>query len=108
MGDRVKFLSHVELLGATFLIACGAISLTTEPHNPDDKTGTLLLVLGLCWLGLNKAGEWWATDRKTEEPVAVETTREQAMLPPPPRPQPRPTSTYRRSEPTLTRYQIDD
>ena len=64
MADRVKGLSQLEFAGATFLIACGVISLTTEPHHPEDKSGMLLLVLGMCWLGLTKAGEWWGEDRK--------------------------------------------
>jgi hypothetical protein len=66
MADRVKGLAQLEFAGATFLIACGVISLTTEPHVPEDKSGMLLLVLGMCWLGLNKAGEWWGEDRKRE------------------------------------------
>ena len=66
MADRVKGLAQLEFAGATFLIACGVISLTTEPHHPEDKSGMLLLVLGMCWMGLNKAGEWWGEDRKRD------------------------------------------
>jgi hypothetical protein len=66
MADRVKGISQFEFAGATFLIACGVISLTTEPHHPEDKSGMLLLVLGMCWLGLSKAGEWWGEDRKRQ------------------------------------------
>ena len=71
-GDSQGFLLTTAPLlwrpaaGATFLIACGVISLTTEPHHPEDKSGMLLLVLGMCWMGLSRAGEWWGADRKRE------------------------------------------
>ena len=70
MADRVKGLSQLEFAGATFLIACGVISLTTEPHHPEDKSGMLLLVLGMCWMGLSRAGAWWSEDRKRERAAA--------------------------------------
>ena len=105
MGGRVKGLAQIEFFGSLFLIACGAIAMTTEPQHSDDKSGMLLLVLGMCWLGLNKAGEWWGADRPAEESSAAEMP----ARPTPPRPQPRAiqNSTYSRGEPTITRYRID-
>jgi hypothetical protein len=54
----MKLLLPFHCIGGAFLATCGVLVLTTPPPH-DETLGVMLLVNGLCWIGLAKAQQWW-------------------------------------------------
>ena len=55
----------MQSIGATFLAACGVVSMSQSARV--DSQDALLLVLGLCWLGFTKCNEWWHADPQPKQ-----------------------------------------
>ncbi len=64
----MKTCSPLHFVGAAYLITCGVLALAAMPEGGDDTLGVMLIVNGLCWMGLVKAQQWWGDK---QQPVAV-------------------------------------
>ena len=64
----------MHFVGSAYLIMCGTLALAAMPEGGDDTLGLMLIVNGLCWMGLVKAQQWWGDKPRQQACAARQDT----------------------------------